>query len=583
MLIIGVVLLTVVLALVGAFVSYTGSVRKATNVFSARSTAREAAQAGIEKALWCLNQPSGANCGGAFGNSYTGEAGVSIGNSAYYTTSIATYGLNLKTVTAIGYFPSVAKPISTVTLKADLSTDTEQASFHYGVQAGNGGFIFGNNAYVVGNIYANGNVIGSNGAYVTGDVIVAGGTSLTPEQQQLTNNADYEFGRVSPLLDPAQSFQLTADNVLTKLSFWVRKVSTPADATVRILADNNGVPSKTVLATGTLSASLVTGSYGWIDVSFATPPPMLGGTTYWWAIDTAANSTKYWQIGSQLLGGYPDGDGMISASWNAALPIWVPALRDFDFKVWTGGNTTGISNTHVMGTARANTLTGDTIDHDAYYKNKTSTTVGGTSYPNSADPGPQDMPISDAQIQSFRDDGAAGGTVAGDVNYSNGATVTLGPKKITGNLSVSNNSHLTLSGTLYVQGNLDLSNNGYINLVSGYGANSGVIVVDGTVNIGNNTTFAGSGTAGSYILVLTTDDTASAMTLSNNGSAAIFYAANGTANIANNASLKQVTAFTLNMSNNSSVIYESGLANVGFSSGPGASWVFRTGTLREIH
>jgi hypothetical protein len=134
---------------------------------------------------------------------------------------------------------------------------------------------------------------------------------------------------------------------------------------------------------------------------------------------------------------------------------------------------------------------------------------------------------------------------------------------------------------------VNFSNNAVISLASGYGSNSGIIIVDGTVNISNNTVFTGSGTAGSYILVLTNNTSvnpaAPAMNLANNGAAAVFYAPNGMISVANNASLKEVTAFTLNLTNNSSVVYESGLANVNFSSGPGASWLPKTGTTREIH
>lgn len=583
--IIGAVLLSVVLGLVGAFISYTSSVRKATNAFSARATARQAAQAGIEKTVWCLNQSSGANCGGSYGFSFSGESNVPLGDSAYYTTTVDTVNGNLRTVTSTGYFPSVSRPISTVVLKADIGIDTQEASFHYGVQSGRGGFVMGENAFVDGNIYANGDVNGSNGAYVTGDVYVAGGTALSPEEQQTINDSDYEFGRVSPTIDIAQSFKLSSSNVVNKISLYIRKVGAPSDVTVRILADNGGVPSKTIIGTGTLGASLVTATYEWIDVSFAAPPALVGGLTYWLSIDATEMSNKYWQIGSLANSGYGNGIGMVSANWNAASPVWSDAGRDYDFKIWTGGVTTAIKDLHVLGDAHANTLTNDAIDKDAYYQTKTGTTVGGTSHPGSADPGPQDLPISEGQIAQWKADAAAGGTITGDKNFD-GTTGTIGPKKITGNLTVINNGRLTITGTIYVQGNLDISNNGLIALDPGYGANSGQIIVDGTVNIDNNAIFTNSGTAGSYILVLTTNPSvnpgAPAMTLSNNGAAAIFYASSGMINVSNNASLKEVTAFVLNLANNASVQYESGLANVNFSSGPGASWMLMVGTTREI-
>ena len=577
-------LLTVVMGLVGAFVSYTSSVRKATNAFSARSAARQAAQAGITKAVWCMNQSSGTNCGGTYGFNYAGESGVAVGSSAYYTTTIATLNNSLKTVTATGYFPSVAHPTATLTLKADVNINTEQASFFYGVQSGQGGFILGNNANVQGNIYANGSVLGSNGAYVTGDVYVAGGTALSPDQSQTTYNADYTFGQISPNLDIAQSFKLSSSNAVNKISLYIRKVSTPSNVGVYILADNGGVPSKTVIGSTTLNASLVTGSYGWVDASFSSPPALVGGQTYWLMVDTTASSSKYWQIGSQTNNGYGNGFGMVSANWGASTPVWSDAGRDYEFEVWTGGVTTKIDGTHVKGDAHANTLSNDTVDKDAYYQTLTATTVAGTKHPGSTDPGPQDFPISDGMIAQWKSEAAAGGTTTGDVTYD-GTSGNLGPKKITGNLTVTNGATLTIAGTLYVQGDLNLSNNAIIQLASGYGPNSGEIVVDGRVNISNNVIFYGSGTSGSYVLLLTTntsnDSANPAMSLSNNSANSIFYAPYGMINVSNNATLKEVTAFTLNLSNNSSVQYESGLASVNFSSGPGASWQLLTGTTRE--
>jgi Tfp pilus assembly protein PilX len=584
-LVLSTVMLAVVLSLVGSFVSYVETVRKATNAFSARSYARKAAEAGLQKSVWCLNQTSGTNCGGTYGSSFSGETSVQVGSS-FYSTSIATVTSSKKTVTATGYYPSVTKPVSTVTLKTDVITDNTEASFFYGLQTGNGGLDLSNNAFINGNVYANGNVTGSNGAYITGTLFVAGGTALSPDQQQTSNTSDYQFGRVSPTIDIAQSFTLSADNVLNKVSLYIKKTGSPSDMTVYVLANNAGVPSKTVLGSATLSSGLVTTSYGWVDVSFGTPPALVAGQTYWLAIDASTSSTKYWTIGSVTGNDYVNGIGMVSSSWNASTPVWNNAGRDYAFKIWTGGVQTSISGMHVYQDAHAHSITGSVIDGDAYYQTISSSTVHGASHPGSTDPGPADLPISDAVISEWQDAAEAGGTVTGDVNY-NSTTVSLGPKKITGNLTVTNNARLTITGTLYVQGNLSLSNNARVALSAGYGASSGVIVVDGTITVGNGTTFQGSGTSGSYILLATTNSSlnaaAPAMSLGNNSASSIFYAPNGMVSISNNASVKEVTAFKLSLSNNASVQYESGLADLNFTNGPGASWIRQSGSTREIH
>lgn len=134
--IIAVVLLTVILALAGACLSYIGSVRRASDLSSARSTAREAAMAGVEKAVWCLNQPIGANCGGTNGLGFAGETSVSIGHSAFYTTIVDSASGTIMTVTSKGYYPSLSEPTSTVTLKADIGSEIVDSNFHYGIKAG---------------------------------------------------------------------------------------------------------------------------------------------------------------------------------------------------------------------------------------------------------------------------------------------------------------------------------------------------------------------------------------------------------------------------------------------------------------
>ncbi len=584
-LLLSVVLLSVVLGLVGAFMGYLSGVRKATSTFSARAAARQAALAGIEKAVWCLNQPDGDDCGGNSGLDYAGESDVSAGEDAFFTTDIADITSNLKTVTSIGSYPNIENPVATVILKADIQTDTESASFHYGVQTGNGGFELGGNAYVDGNIYANGSVTGANNSYVTGDVWVAGGTALTPAEEVTSNTLEYEFGRVSPALDIAQSFKLSAGASINKLSFYVRKVGSPSNVTVRILANNAGVPSKTVIANGTLAASSVTTSFDWVDVSFSTPPALAANVTYWVSIDTSANANNYWVIGGLGNNGYGNGVGMSSANWNASSPVWSDASRDFNFKVWTGGVVTSIDNVDVLGEAHANTIANADISGDAYYQTIVNSNVGGASYPGTPDPGPIEMPLSDATIVQWKSEAANGGTVTGDVVYD-GTSNALGPKRITGNMTVKNGASLTINGTLHVEGDLLLDNNAIVSLAAGYGASSGMIIVDGKVTVSNNVTFNGSGTPGSYVMILTTNDSldpnSPAMLLSNNSDNSIFYASDGMISISANATLKEVTAFKLYLQNNAFVQYESGLANVNFSSGPGGGWSLKVGTLREI-
>jgi hypothetical protein len=123
-----------------------------------------------------------------------------------------------------------------------------------------------------------------------------------------------------------------------------------------------------------------------------------------------------------------------------------------------------------------------------------------------------------------------------------------------------------------VEGNVTVSNNATVRLSASYGTSEGVIVSDGIINIENNAEFAGSGSTGSYLMVLSTSSSSSAITLSNNGGAVILYAANGTVNLANNAGAKALNGKQINLNNNAVIVYDSGLVNSNFVNGPSGGW-----------
>jgi hypothetical protein len=175
------------------------------------------------------------------------------------------------------------------------------------------------------------------------------------------------------------------------------------------------------------------------------------------------------------------------------------------------------------------------------------------------------MPISDQNIQDWKDEAEVGGIHSG--NYIvDGTSNSLGPKKITGNLTIKNNADFTVNGTLWIEGDMLVDNNATVRLSSSYATSEGIIIVDGTVTIQNNATFAGSGSPGSYLMVLSTSTSTSAVTLSNNGGAVILYAANGTVNLAS------LDGYLIHLNPNAEVIYDSGLANANFVNGPSGGW-----------
>lgn len=189
-----------------------------------------------------------------------------------------------------------------------------------------------------------------------------------------------------------------------------------------------------------------------------------------------------------------------------------------------------------------------------------------------SDPVPiQPMPISGTQIQDWKDE-ASEEIITGNVSILNGQTRTMGPVKIIGSLTVSNNATLKLAGTIYVTGSISVSINSVIRLDNSYGSMSGVILADGQIAVGNNSVFSGSSQEGSYILVLSTSPSDSAISVSNNAAGAIFYTTSGGILLSNNVSVREATGYKITLSNNAIVQYDSGLENTFFSSGPGGGW-----------
>lgn len=489
-------------------------------------------------------------------------------NGSTANTTITDSGFNEKTISSLGDVDSRQRKNELV-----LNTGTG-VSFNYGVQSGTGGFTMANGSGVNGSVYSNGNITGS--GYITGTALSANSAALEADQTNGSGAPAYDvtFGNANGTQDFAQSFSLSTTSVINQVKLYIKKVSTPGNLTVRIVSNSGSSPGTTTLASGSLSSSLVSVNYpagDWINVPFSPNVELTAGTTYWLVIDGGTNSSKYYKIGANS-NGYSGGTGKIGqqgGTWNNTSPSGLDGF----FKIYLGGLTgliDGITiGTSGTGNAYAHTVTDSTIAGTNYCQvGSGNNKACNTSLP---DPTQTPMPVSDQNILDWKAEAEAGGTYSGTYNV-NSTSSSLGPKKITGGLTVSNNATLTVTGTLWVEGNISISNNAIVKLSSSYGTSEGIIVCDGTVSLGNGTTFSGSGSSGSYLMVLSTSASTSAITLANNGGAVILYAANGTVNLSNNAGAKALNGKQINLSNNAVVTYDSGLVNSNFVNGPSGGW-----------
>lgn len=146
-----------------ALLSYiTSSIRAERNAI-AIAQALALAEGAIDKAAAEIN----------LNLSYAGESNTALGNGTF-TISVANIDASTKRVTATASVPNANQPIATRTIKADITISSDVISFHYGIQAGMGGFSLSNSASITGNVFSGGPVIGGGGNYVYGDVISSG-------------------------------------------------------------------------------------------------------------------------------------------------------------------------------------------------------------------------------------------------------------------------------------------------------------------------------------------------------------------------------------------------------------------------
>lgn len=192
---------------------------------------------------------------------------------------------------------------------------------------------------------------------------------------------------------------------------------------------------------------------------------------------------------------------------------------------------------------------------------------------------PQPMPIPEQILDGWETNAAEGGTYGGQCPYKPADGAVLGPIKIPCSMEINGTKTVTLSGKIWIKGDLDIKNSAVLKLDPSYNNKSEVVVVHdpddtggkGKITIQNSAQILGSGTDGSYIMMVSRNRSAetggneTAIDVKNSSSASIYYAPHGKV-VAQNASqdvhLKTVTAWKLELKNSASVEYEDLLSEV---------------------
>jgi hypothetical protein len=462
-------------------------------------------------------------------------------------------------------------------------------AFNYGLQTGIGGLEMEGSSYIVGNVYSNGDIVGGGGngwynSYISGSAIAATLANPTTHIENLSSStpvAIQNVGVSNTNQDFAQSFVMATTSPIAEVQLYMKKIGSPANATVKIMNNNAGVPGNTVLTSGTLNSALITSLYSYVPITMTTSVNLVSGTTYWIVIDVSSNSAvNYYSLGmNNLIYSGNTKQGRVGNSWaNLAT-----TTLDAGFKVYVGGDTGSISGIGV----------GTSGTGDAWAKTVTNTTVTGTIYCQSGtgnnktcntsriDPIPTPMPVSAGNIEEWKELATAGGATS-SVTINNNNVRSLGPIKINGNLDLSGSGKLYITGPIYVTGSISVQGSAKIYVDSSMGSLSGILVSDGIVNLQGSGGIYGSGVAGSYVVVTTTSScpggsncasgNAYALTISGDAGSVVLNAIDGSVDLQGSVGIKALSAKKVHMSGTAHITYESGLADINFTSGPSGAW-----------
>lgn len=261
-----------------------------------------------------------------------------------------------------------------------------------------------------------------------------------------------------------------------------------------------------------------------------------------------------------------------------------------------------IANIAATGSVFANTIDNIEADVDAHYNIQIGTDaqnpVAGTRYTPATNQPLQDFPISDAEIQEWKDAVTEYGTVisASDTECDTG-TYTIDIDKTIGYLKVECNLDIvktgastvvTLTGPIWVEGNISFTQGPTMRVDPSLGRTSVQMIADNPadrltssqIEIRNSTEFVGSGDSRSYIMLVAANESASVsgtepgITISQSALGSIIaYTNYGLVDIGNGIDLRAVTGYQINIAQNSDVYYETGLQSLLFSAGPGGAYV----------
>jgi Tfp pilus assembly protein PilX len=442
------------------------------------------------------------------------------------------------------------------------------ANFKYALQTGDGGIDLYSST-ITGDAYTTGSIRGHGQSNVTGAAIAAGKSYSnidSTNEDPMPPVKFITFGNSPVTEDVAESFTVSQPLSVTDLQIFIKKTGSPSNATVRIVTDSAsapGTPSDTVLASGTLSSSLVDSQYSWQDIPMSSNPVLAAGKTYWFVIDANADSSSYFVIAANTV--FIGGNGSIGSYDTQTWYDTSPSGLDTYFKLSIGANQSGITGESqyvplAVGSAYAYNVSSVTAIGNIYcqignYNNKSCDT-------SRSDPAIEAYPVSTSTIAGWKTEASAAGVHVG--NYTVGSVGdTLGAQKIQGNLTIGNAGTLYVTGTLWVTGSINIVDGAKVS--PGAGSKSFAILSDIGITVSGGATITGLN--GSHIMLVSTSVDDPAITVNGGSSDTVLFAPYGGILVSGGARAKAAAAYHIVISGGANVTYDPDMSQLIFSSG----------------
>jgi len=179
MVIVAIIIFAIVLITSITLLDYVTSTRRIAKRFSASSEVLQTAEAGLQKALYCLNSADGTGCGGQFAEYYTGETGIIFDDS---TIDIVVYAIEdgIREIASTATGPS-GDTVTVVSQAIKESASYVDMGFDYAIMSLESP-IFGRSITVdSGHIYTESDLICGGDATILGNAFVSKAGGLISE------------------------------------------------------------------------------------------------------------------------------------------------------------------------------------------------------------------------------------------------------------------------------------------------------------------------------------------------------------------------------------------------------------------